>query len=207
MYCSRCKEDGNECSVCGAPDRVGRWVDGRWFCGSCSPRMVEDDSAQWEGVYDLLVQRAEQELGLVLRVKPPLVIDDASTLAERRAEQGAPPGLCGLYLRDAHGNASIHVLSRLPASRGAAVLAHELAHAWQAENCPDDQGVRIREGFAEWVSWSLLDRWEDGDRERAVIEARTDEYGAGFRHFRRLAERSGVDYAIWYSKAARASIE
>jgi hypothetical protein len=162
-----------------------------------------DDPVTWDAVYGQLVERAGEVLGIRLERTPVLVIDDASTLGERHGEDGPADGLCGLYLRDANGNASIHVLSHLPAPRGAAVLAHELAHAWQAENCPEEQGTRLREGFAEWVAWRLLDGWEGGEPERAFIEARTDEYGMGFRLFRGLEESRGSSHALWYAAVAR----
>lgn len=202
LYCSRCKDIANECSVCGAPDRSGRFRDGRFFCDGCHRARV-DDSGAWQAVYGQIIERAGEVLGMRLEHAPVLVIDDASVLGQRRGEAGPTDGLCGLYVRDANGNASIHVISHLPAARGAAVLAHEFAHAWQAENCPDEQGTRLREGFAEWVAWRLMDGWEGGESERAVIEARTDEYGMGFRLFRGLEESRGAGHALWYAAAAR----
>ncbi len=33
------------------------------------------------------------------------------------------------------------------------VLAHEITHAWQAENCSDRLTTEEREGFAQWVAY------------------------------------------------------
>jgi hypothetical protein len=111
--------------------------------------------------------------------------------------------VCGLYVRDTDGNTSIHLLSHLTETRSTAVLAHEIAHAWQAENCPDAQGTRIREGFAEWVAWKVLEGMDGADGERSVIEARTDDYGDGFRLFAALEAKHGPERAVWYARAAR----
>ena len=202
MFCPDCKSTATECSVCGAPDRHGQFLDGRYFCASCQGGTVEGDG-QWEDVYRQVTEHAAEVLGLSLRKVPPLVIDDAETLRKRRAEHEVTDGLSGLYLRNWLGQASIHLVSHLPESRGAAVLAHELAHAWQAENCPEEQGIRVREGFAEWVAWRIMEHWHGGAREREVIEARTDDYGRGFRIFRQLERDFGTAHALWYARAVR----
>jgi aminopeptidase N len=37
------------------------------------------------------------------------------------------------------------------------VTAHEYAHAWQGENCPLLDDPLLREGFAEWVAYRVLE--------------------------------------------------
>jgi hypothetical protein len=115
----------------------------------------------------------------------------------------AASDVCGLYLRDAAGRTSIHLLADLCAARTTAVLAHELAHAWQAENCPEAQGRRVREGFAEWVAWKVLEGSPGADAEREIIAGRTDEYGQGYRLFAALERQRGAEGAIWYATSAR----
>lgn len=143
-------------------------------------------------------------LGLELARVPELVVESSAAL-ESRSSPGEPERVCGLYTRDPGGRVTIHVLSHLPETRVTAVLAHELAHAWQAENCPDEQGPRLREGFAEWVAWRLLEGVDGCGPERDVIAARTDEYGRGFRLFTGLEEQGGARHAIWYATTARSS--
>jgi hypothetical protein len=132
-------------------------------------------------------------------------VESASVLGKGTIHGDVPEGLCGLFQKDHRGNASIHILSHLTESRATAVLAHELAHAWQAENCPDEQGDRIREGFAEWVAWKLLDGLEGCDAERELIEERTDEYGRGFQVFLDFEAERGTDWTIWYARSAKSN--
>jgi len=203
-FCAECRSGSPTCSVCNAPVRDGRTRDGRFFCRSCAGKAVRDHEG-YDGVYRRLVTRARQVLGLDLEKLPELVVESAEALGDRSPEL-ASHAVCGLYARDGLGRSTIHVLSHLPETRVTAVLAHELAHAWQAENCPDEQGLRVREGFAEWVAWRLLDGLDDCEREREVIESRTDEYGLGFRMFTELERRHGTSNAIWYAKAARTEL-
>jgi hypothetical protein len=202
-FCEACRE-ASPCSVCGAPVRDGRGHDGRLFCRSCSHRLLRDREA-YDGVYERLVARARDVLGLRIARVPELVVESSASLESRTKAGQEPDRVCGLYTRGPGGQATIHVLSHLPETRATAVLAHELAHAWQAENCPDAQGLRVREGFAEWVAWRLLEGVDGCGPERDVIAARTDEYGLGFRFFTTLEERNGASHAIWYATAARSS--
>jgi hypothetical protein len=184
--------------------RDGRGHDGRFFCPACARRLLTDRE-KYDGVYGRVVARARDVLGLHLERVPELVVESSASLEERSNPILQPARVCGLYARDGLGRATIHVLSHLPETRVTAVLAHELAHAWQAENCPDDQGQRIREGFAEWVAWRLLEGVEGCGPERDIIAARTDDYGLGFRTFSALEQRQGPSHAIWYATTARSS--
>ena len=200
VYCDSCHRSSVPCSACGAPVRSMRLIDGRAFCPECAATLVADPS-EIEALYESLLAAARTRLGLELAAWPPLVLD--SELALRaRPDRSAPEGLCGLYLREG-GRASIHVLVPLPRARLTAVLAHEIGHAWQAEKCPEAQGPRLREGFAEWVSWRLIEGRAGCDGERAVIERRSDLYGEGFRLFAGLETRSWSDAPLWYARAAR----
>jgi hypothetical protein len=205
-FCTRCRDEAPACSACGAPTRAGLMRDGRALCRTCNAGRVIGREG-YETVYRRLLERARDRLGLVLESEPPLVVESVNGIESRPGLPELHEGLCGLYVRDARGNTSIHVLSDLPESRLAAVLGHELAHAWQGERCPDEQSTRVREGFAEWVAWHLLDGEEQADRERQVIAARTDEYGRGFRLFADLESQHGSQFALWWATAARATDE
>ncbi|MBI3925628.1 MAG: hypothetical protein HY319_08820 [Armatimonadetes bacterium] len=73
------------------------------------------------------------------------------------------------------------------------VLAHETAHAWQFQRHPDATlcAEDFREGFAEWVSFLVLE--QAGDRASAFrLQANQDPvYGAGLRRFLELEARHG----------------
>jgi Protein DA1/LIM domain len=50
----------------------------------------------------------------------------------------------------------IYVLSGLPSLNIEGILAHELMHAWTAENTPDNQPSDIREGSCNFISYLYL---------------------------------------------------
>lgn len=201
-YCDDCHASSVACSACGAPVRSMRLADGRAFCPACAASLVSDPG-EIEALYVSLCADAATRLGLRLDAWPPLVLDSESALRDRPGTP-APEGLSGIYLRDG-GRAAIHALVPLPRARLIAVLAHEIGHAWQGAHCPEEQGPRLREGFAEWVSWRLLEGREGCEGEREVIERRTDAYGEGFRLFAGLDARQGTEAALWYARAARSN--
>jgi hypothetical protein len=71
------------------------------------------------------------------------------------------------------------------------VLAHEYAHAWQNERCPPDAPLEIQEGFAEWVSFKLLQSWGCGKRMARMLR-RDDLYGLGLQKMLEWERREGA---------------
>lgn len=200
-YCDACMETSTPCTACGAPIRTLVLRDGRAFCPECAATLVEDQQTVTSLYVDLL-DAAATRLGLNLQRRPTLVLESAALLRAKEGSDSPPEGLCGLFVRHDE-TASIHVLMPMPRARLTAVLGHEIGHAWQAEACADAQGPRLREGFAEWVSWRLLEGRDGCDRERHIITTRTDTYGDGFRIFQSLEARGGTATAVWYARAAR----
>jgi hypothetical protein len=201
-FCAACREEASACTSCGAPTRSGTLRDGRVFCPACHRKLVEDVE-DYGKVYRRIQERARTRLGLTLREDVPLIVESAGVIRGHPGLSGSRDALAGMYVRDADGDASIHVISNLTAGRLAAVLAHELAHAWQAEHCPEEQSHRVREGFAEWVAWHLVGDEPGGEAEREIISGRTDEYGHGFRLCAELEARHGIDHVLWWAQSVR----
>jgi len=89
----------------------------------------------------------------------------------------------------------IFVREGLPTPLLLEVIAHELAHAWQAGNCPGLQRIDLKEGFAQWVACQLLK--ELGfSKEYTALEARDDFYGESYRLVRDLEKGHGRDGLI-----------
>jgi hypothetical protein len=202
-YCSHCATEGMTCAVCGVPTRTPALRDGKWICSQCDQGLVTS-RLDFDKMFADTVLRLEQLLGLKLHRVPALQIVAAAAIDPERVAHSVPlQELGGVFTRDSGGSTSIDLVAPLTESRARAILAHEIAHAWQAENCPENQGTKIREGFAEWVSWKVIAGIPECDRECAKILARMDEYGQGFRIFRGIEERLGVAAAIRYAMSAR----
>ena len=82
---------------------------------------------------------------------------------------------------------TIRILAGMPRDVFRATGAHQLAHDWMDENLPHLMDVpEVREGFAEYVAWSLS-KAEGSSRMADRTENRTDDvYGGGFRKMKNL---------------------
>ena len=99
--------------------------------------------------------------------------------AIRNPQSDSGPDLVGLFVHAGRLRA-IYVEYGLPRIFFSEVLAHEYAHAWQAENAPLLADPELREGFAEWVAYKTVESW--GCRLRLDrFRERQDTYGAGLR--------------------------
>jgi hypothetical protein len=187
LYCPRCFRQKPRCDTCGRPMDVPAWkrVEGRPMCGRCRQTVVADpDSAHalYRRVRSQLIKLLDLRLDEPCQLKiagqrQMLGLLDKSALLHLDA--GSRGRCFGLFLREGNHRA-IFVEEGLPQIVLLEVLAHEYAHAWQSEHCPSDLPLLVQEGFAEWVSYKLLQKW--GCRKRLARMLRRDDiYGRGLR--------------------------
>ncbi len=184
-YCETCHATRQHCDVCGAPldARAQRLPDGRAICGFCQPTAVLDaDRANelWKWVGGVI----ESVLNLRLRVGARFVLTDQAgvlrQLKKMKPQQTHESDhVLGVYVRDGR-QRTIYAQNGLPQILFIQVVAHEWAHAWQAENCPLVRDILIVEGFAEWVAYKVLQGMQ-ASKKMALMTARTDLYGEGLR--------------------------
>lgn len=187
LYCRRCFEERPKCDICGRPLAAHPQHPStrRLLCERCHSTAVSG-SARAEELYARVRAAVAGVLGLQLRQACPLKLVDRrqmhriiarSTLHVLDADS---QGRCfGLFVREGSRRA-IFVESGLPQITLMEVLAHEYAHAWQSERCPDNLPPEVQEGFAEWVAYKLMEHW--GCRRRSERMLRRDDlYGRGLR--------------------------
>ena len=81
---------------------------------------------------------------------------------------------------------TVRILTGLPRDAFRMAVAHELAHDWMEENLPHVLRNDIREGFAEYVAWSLS-KAEGSRKMTKYIEGKKDlVHGEGFRRMKEL---------------------
>ena len=144
------------CSNCHAPLPAARWQlhDGREVCARCHATAVYDP-VRAHAIFDFTAAAVAVQLGLQLRVGVGFALADAQVLAAMATRGGANADLLGVYMR--HGRErTIYVRYGLPLLMLRTTIAHEYAHAWQAENCPLLDDLPLSEGFAEWVAYRHL---------------------------------------------------
>lgn len=199
VYCAVCVHSRQPCDICGGPLTDERWLlsDGRVSCGHCHATGIYTP-AEATALFKQ-VQAAAQELGLKLNIPTGVALVDRLQLAEiiRQQMPGAQPGeildpekTLGLYARRGI-RRGIYVQSGLPRNLLFQIAAHEFAHAWQGENCPLLKDPLVREGFAEWLAYTLLDRLKLTQQQR-MMAARTDLYGDGLRWAQRTFTQHGL---------------
>ena len=107
----------------------------------------------------------------------------------------------GLYRWN--GSHNVFIMSDLNRDKFFGVAVHELTHAWQMENAPRDQDLVIREGFASWVAYKILQM--DGALIAAsdIHDMADPVYGVGFKLMLDLEKTLGEKGVIERMKAMR----
>lgn len=187
IYCRHCFEDRPRCDTCGAPVGTQYWTrpDGRTLCDRCQSTAVSDP-AQAHALYDQVRAGLAGTLGMSLREPCQLKLVNRRQLHELIEKSSLhnldadSRGRCfGLFIREGRHRA-IFVEYGLPQIVLLEVLSHECAHAWQSENWRSGTPPEVQEGFAEWVSYKLLQSWGCKRRSERMLR-RDDLYGAGLK--------------------------
>jgi hypothetical protein len=155
------------------------------LCERCLSTAVTDPGVA-AALYRQVKSRLEAQLGMGLREPCRLRVvsqEQLLSMVDKSCLHSLSPssrGRCfGLFVRQGSRRA-IFVEEGLPRIVLLEVLAHEYAHAWQSENCPQETPVEALEGFAEWVAYKLLVGWGCYRRSDRMLR-RDDLYGRGLK--------------------------
>ncbi len=209
-------------------------TDGQYRCGLCATDLVIGEPAIRLTYTDAIEAMANIADGPLRRV-PPLEVVSRRRMGEiRRAyaqDIGQTAGrlpallsqsgqgtygpqagdatatvrhLLGFYVRS-QGKPVIYVEAGLTRGLLLGTLAHELGHAWQAEQLGSGASgldPLISEGFAEWIAYTtLLSR---GFRTLATrARERQDDYGRGLAHFLEIERARGRPAVFQVARAGR----
>jgi len=196
-YCYQCHQERPPCDICSAPLGDERWhlSDGRVFCSHClNSGVFSLEEAQV--LYGECKRIILQCFGLELNIPTALVMVDRSQLAEVIKKQSNGENLLdfektmGIYARRGI-KRGIYVQTGLPRILFLQVASHEIAHAWQGENCPLLSEITLREGFAEWVAYHIMSHFGYKDQ-MDRMRARRDIYGRGLEMVLSLELKSGA---------------
>ncbi len=208
-YCEKCKRTKAACYTCGVPVGPTYWKfdDGRSICNACHDRAVVDEK-QIEKIWQEVSLYLQKQYGMdvnhpmTLHIKP---LNSNSFASARRAKSGlnqASPLMgseLGLY-RFKGGKADVFLLYGLPIEMIYETAAHEYAHAWQTDNCPPNQSLELKEGFAQWIAAQVL-KSKNFKMSLEKLEDRRDRnYGTGYQRFKRVEESMGEKFVFEYAK-------
>lgn len=208
-YCERCKRDKPGCYTCGVPvgNKYWKFPDGRSVCQGCHSRSVTDPK-QIEKIWietkglmkKHLNMHVEHEMTLNIEALNATSISGARNAKKGLSTQSPLFGSeLGLY-RYINGKADVYLLYGLPIEMIYETAAHEYAHGWQVENCPPNQSLELKEGFAQWAAAQIL-KVKGFDAALEKLEDRDDpHYGRGYKRFKQVEDRLGRDGVFRYAK-------
>jgi hypothetical protein len=146
-----------------------------------------------------------EQLGLSLAVGIDFTLVDHHHLQRLVTRASAalyddPTQVIGLFLRKGSRRA-MYVLYGLPQILFIQTVAHEWAHAWQGENCPLLHDPLVREGFAEWAAYKMLQAL-GANKKTALMERQDGLYGQGLQKMLHLERNGGMHDVLAFCRRA-----
>jgi hypothetical protein len=94
----------------------------------------------------------------------------------------------------------IYMINDLAVDDFLGTVAHEFAHAWQTENCPPNQNIVIKEGFADWVAYKVLQMDGAINASNNIFYRVDPVYGKGFKIILQVEDQRGLAGVLEYVK-------
>ena len=153
-YCLSCVKNYPRCDNCGAPSGPDgtRLADGRHLCPECR-RVALFDIGLVDPIKKRVMKFVTSNMNMAIMRPIDFSLRDKDFLQSKA--KGIHGDLNGLFYRRGN-DFHIYVLYGLREKDYVSVLAHEIGHAWQAENCSDDLPLEDLEGFAQWIAYKTL---------------------------------------------------
>jgi len=182
QMCHDCSVLNEVCFTCGLPVKkdVTNLPDGRCLCArDARNAILNDDEAKrvYEEVHDEADRLFSRFLTFPATNITTAVVDRVNLLElfKMPGNDYTCPNVLGyIQTKTNRGKVrhEISLLGALPRAELKAVCAHELTHAWQAENVPARRkktlGHDANEGFCELVAYMLMDSQSETDQMKAM---------------------------------------
>lgn len=185
------KHPGPRCDICQTPEVAWTLDDGRHLCKRCDKTAVfpQDDVVKLtRKVRDVL-----EAMGFVIEHDIFVELVDQVAMNEIRGKGSQQVGRFKREIKDGKETWTISVLYGLPKSYFNAVIAHELAHAWQTEHCIPNQHEQVTEGVAELIAYLYLQETGQDFWTKTITEKDVEPYASGFRKAKRLYHQLGQE--------------
>lgn len=185
-YCPECVASTPSCVSCMRPcgNNPFRISNGHAVCRDCHRSTVTTGDQLQRLVAEVA---GYMERNLLMQIETSIDIKlvdsvDGMELSDRYRESGR-------FIRVGD-DFTIKILAGLSRELCIETIAHELAHAWQAENCPHLAGDELIEGFAQWIAGKVLTGF-NLDRLIERLDYRDDVYGRGYRRLISMEKKYG----------------
>ncbi len=196
-FCSNCVARYQACADCGAPSGPGgtKLDDGLNLCGDCrSEALFQPESVT--PVKDMALRFLEGDMGMTIKHPIDYSLRDSKFLQDKG--KSSNKDLNGLFYRIGD-KFYIYVRYGLRKKDLIWVLAHEITHAWQAENCDNNASLSDREGFAQWTAYYAL-RYYGYDSFAANMTEGSSVYSNGLNKMLEIESRAGRKAVFDYMK-------
>ena len=186
-YCDTCVRDTPACISClrpCGPDPI-RLDNGSFVCAECAVSAVTG-KYQLQQIIDTVKQYLERNLLMIIDHSIDFkLVDSIGQPSDRETHYRES----GRFVRLGD-EFTIKVLKGLSRPICLETVAHELAHAWQAENWPHLPGDELVEGFAQWIAAKVLSGMGYDDLVER-LHYREDVYGRGYRRVSEIERQHG----------------
>lgn len=197
-YCPECVAKYPLCADCGAPSgpRGTKLDDGRYLCPDCRSVALFEPGLITPIKKEVL-SYLDSEIGIRIRHDIKYSLQDKNFLNIKSKDMHGD--LNGLFYRKGD-DYNIYVLYGLRKKDLIGVLAHEITHAWQAENCGGDLELEDLEGLAQWVAYYTL-IYFDYERFARTMLSGNSVYAAGLRKMLEIEKHGGSKAVFDYIRS------
>jgi hypothetical protein len=188
-YCDECVAKYARCENCGAPSGrdATKLNDGRYLCPDCR-RIAYFDPGLVGSIKKKVLAFISANMGMPIRHPVGFSLEGLSFL--RQKDKNVHGDINGLFFRKGD-KFDIYVLYGLREKDLISVIAHEFAHAWQAENCPEKMAFEDQEGFAQWVAYKTLNFYNQDSFANLLADS-NDAYARGLKKMLQIESRGGT---------------
>lgn len=213
--CPACQGPARACAGCGALF-ADRWLvfEDCWYCLPCywracgrcrfcqeeKPRNVDNVCRNCHAPVvtgAAAVRRLLDEVHSFCREELGLWVEEPYELRLARSASAIPKLHTDAYTLSlatvglwAERERAMWVVEGYPVWFTSVILAHEHAHAWQSENCPQ-QSQDVMEGFASWVEWRMAHSLGYATFADNMVSLDCPIYGVGLRRCLQLERQLG----------------
>ncbi len=218
VYCKECAAKPH-CFNCRLPNDCRQLDDGRNICENCFLDAVFD-AGKAKAVFDQVRERMRKDLKLGTDRNIHFMLTSLPDLEKRSQSEGGNGQELGLYsytftevttttkrfpwsksvdtVHRTNERFAIYALYGMTAERLIEICAHELAHDWMQKNYPQIRDLKIREGFAEYVSHSINHLYGHDHLNLRIEKSPDPVYGDGYRQIADYVQKNGFDALLNY---------
>lgn len=175
--------------------------------GAASATLPVTEQSQAEALLGEVRVLLDKRFGLTVQRPVTVTLLDSKDLEQvihtYYPSSNASTGIHSSFERSAEGKHHLWVLKGLTRDQCVGAIAHECAHAWQAEHVRRNQSIVVVVGFSRWIQYKVY--WEIGaGRLAQELREQVDPlYGYGLQKFLELEDKKGEQGVLEFARTAK----